>query len=198
MAEPSLLVPATKWAMLLVAVSYIVIGAGLLYPFPDIDGDVLHELPSTGFIPTTTRIAMVLVVLVTAPLLIVPCGELLEGKFVGSVCHQLEPEKAWRLKAIVRWGICLVCASISVFVPGFVNVLSFVGCLCVACVGFVIPPFLHLILSLKANRGRHESGGSISCEELLAPSIWVDVALLLWGLLATIVGTFYTFQEVSS
>jgi len=200
MEEPQHLVRATWWAMLIVAGSYIAIGAFWAL-FPDIDGDVLHELPSIGWIPTLTRLSMVLVVLVTAPLLIVPCGELLEGKLV-RLCphnednHEDEYRKSpgdWRLKAAVRWSICLVCAAISTFVPGFVNVLSFVGCCCVAVVGFCVPPLLHLILSLqKANRHQR------LLESSLAVSLAYDLALFLWGLLATAVSTIYTFREISS
>ena len=212
MHEPRRLVPSTWMAMALVSVSYIVIGVGLLYPFPDIKGDVLHELPTTGWLPTATRLAMMLVVLVTAPLLIVPCGELLEGKLAGwSFHHETEssdydhatqqPHKSWRLKALVRWSLCLVCAAISCFVPGFVNVLSFVGCCCVAVVGFCLPPFLHIILSVKKN-ARHlptsRSRIQILMEQLMDPSLWMDVALLVWGLLATAISTYYTFREISS
>ncbi|CAB9509775.1 expressed unknown protein [Seminavis robusta] len=199
MQEPQQLVPATSWAMTLVALSYILLGVGLLIPFPNIQGDVLHELPSVGWIPTLTRISMVLVVLVTAPLLIVPCGELVEGKIASFWHHDDDDDEwtfhktPWWLKATVRWSICLLCAAISSFVPGFVNVLSFVGCCCVAVVGFCVPPFLHLILSVRFGLPR----GSLSARSL-ACSIAMDTALLVWGFLATVVSTVYTFWELSA
>jgi amino acid permease len=205
MAEPQHLVPATWWAMILVASSYVIVGIGLLIPYPTMDGDVLHELPSFGWVPTMTRIAMVLVVLVTAPLLIVPCGELLEGKFAAFAHHHHHAHHddssgdewnfhttKWHIKAMVRWSICLVCAGISTFVPGFVNVLSFVGCCCVAVVGFCVPPFLHLILSARYNH-HHPNEKPLACSS----SVIMDIGLLLWGLVATVVSTVYTFWELS-
>jgi hypothetical protein len=41
MAEPSRLVGATTWALLGVALSYIIAGVGLSALFPNIEGDVL-------------------------------------------------------------------------------------------------------------------------------------------------------------
>lgn len=219
MREPQHLVKATWWALLSVSGAYIVIGLGLLYPFPHIDGDLLTALPPNGPLPTLTRLAMVVVVLVTAPLLIVPCGEIVEGKIMGSLLqqqagqcnreerateeeeeyhhHMLPPSTEWRLNAGVRWSICLVCAAISTFVPGFVNVLSFVGCCCVAVVGFCVPPFLHLILSLKKARSWSHSQPLVLGTSSRY-SVLFDLALLVWGLLATGVSTVYTFKEVSS
>ena len=173
MAEPSRMVGATTFALLGVALSYIIAGVGLLTLYPNIKGDVLHELPQEGILPIITRLAMVLVVLVTAPLLIVPCAELLEGKISA------EPDQ--RTKVMVRFGICFVTVAISVGVPGFIYVLSFVGCFCVALVGFVVPPLFHLVLL----RGRK------------APLAiyWVDVIMLTWGIVATVISTTYTFHH---
>lgn len=184
MAEPHHLLLATKWSMLAVAIVYTIFGLGLLWLFPHIHGDVLHELPAEGWVPTATRLAMVLVVLATAPLIIVPCGEIIEKRLL--VVFNLQTSRAhhiWRYRVIVRWSICLVCATISAMVPGFVDVLSFVGCCCVAVVGFCLPPFLHLVLTWQ--RGTPVA------------SLGFDMALLVWGVLATVVSTVYTFQEVS-
>ena len=86
MRDPRSLQSATRWAMLLVAVSYISIGVVLFCVYPHIQGDILHELPAGGWLPTLTRLAMVVVVLITAPLLVVPCGELIE-KRLHSFCR---------------------------------------------------------------------------------------------------------------
>ena len=123
MAEPKKLVGAATIGMLAVAASYIAAGIGLLVFYPSIEGDVLHELPQHGLLPVVTRLAMTFVVLATAPLLIVPCGELIEGK--------ISPNPSQKLKTVVRFSICFVTVGISLSVPGFVYVLSFVGCFCV-------------------------------------------------------------------
>ena len=185
MQEPQYLLRATKWAVLVVALSYVVIGLGLLWTYPNIHGDVLHELPTEGWLPALTRLSMVVVVLVTAPLLIVPCGDLIERRLLGLRGRSTStPQQVWYLQVVVRWGICITCAAISTMVPGFVDVLSFVGCCCVALVGFCLPPFLHLLLSLQ--RGTPLASTAI------------DVALLLWGIAATAVSTVYTYQEIAA
>ena len=184
MEVPRNLLWATQWAMVVVGVSYATIGVGLLLLYPNIEGDVLHELPTRGWLPILTRLAMVVVVLMTAPLLIVPCGEIIEKRLLALHDHApLSAKNAWYLHVTIRWSICLVCAVISAMVPGFVDVLSFVGCCCVAVVGFCLPPLLHLILSWQR-------GVPIS-------SLGFDLALLLWGLFATAVSTIYTYREIS-
>jgi amino acid permease len=176
MAEPSRLVGATTFSLLGVAIAYIIAGVGLLALYPNIEGDVLHELPQEGILPIITRLAIVVVVLVTAPLLIVPCAELLEGKISA------EPDQ--HTKVMVRFGICFATVAISVGVPGFVYVLSFVGCFCVALVGFVVPPLFHLVLL----RGRKTP----------LAVFWVDVIMLTWGIVATVISTAYTFHHESA
>jgi amino acid permease len=190
MAEPARLPYATLFALLLVAALYIVIGIGLLALYPNIESDVLSQLPREGWLPVVTRLAMVVVVVATAPLLIVPCAEIIEGKLLlhgtpaagpGPGEQQQHPPISERSKVVVRFGICFVTVAISVGIPEFVGVLTFVGCFCVAFVSFCIPPTLHLVL-LK-DRG--------------APwrSMWVDAVMLVWGLTATGISTSYVFQR---
>jgi hypothetical protein len=61
----------------------------------------------------------------TAPLLIVPCGQLLEGKW------QMEDNR-WRCDLT----ICAVAVLVAVALPSFVQDLIFVGCACVGMVSF--------------------------------------------------------------
>ncbi len=175
MAEPAKLPQATLAALLLVAMMYMVIGLGLLVLYPHIEADVLSELPREGWIPILTRWAMVVVVMATSPLLIVPCGEILEGKLLreeDSVQHHR------RRQIVVRVGICLLTVAISVGIPEFVSVLTFVGCFCVAFVSFCIPPCLHFLIMKQHGK-----------------QSWVDIVVLLWGLLATGISTSYVFQH---
>jgi amino acid permease len=170
MKKPHRIVPATAYALSGVALTYILVGVGIAVLFPAVTGEVLHELPSTGWLPTVTRLAMVVVVILTVPLLIVPAGELLEGKF--------------RLpKVLARSGISLVSVVVAVLLPSFVQVLSFVGCACVGFVSFCVPPILHLRLTWILQEG--DSMSSVW-------SIALDIAMLVWGLIATVLGTIYT------
>jgi hypothetical protein len=177
MAEPKEISRATLFALLLVAAAYIVTGVGLLILYPNIQADVLSQIPTEGILPTVTRLAMVVVVIATAPLLIVPCAELLEGKINPSQTNKR------RIQIVVRFSICFLTVAISVGVPGFVNVLTFVGCFCVALVSFCIPPFLYLVLLLR--EGKTPIKG-----------LWVDVLMLAWGLAATGISTAYVFRRV--
>jgi len=183
MAEPQRMIGASVVGLAAVAVSYWIIGIALLMLYPDITGDLLQELPKTGWLPTVVRLAMVVVVMVTAPLLVVPCGELLEGKI--SI-HVPEPV----LRTVMRLGMCVVCSIIAVSVPGFVQVLSFVGCFCVALVGFVMPPLLHLVLLWK----QETWPDAVRTKR----TILCDALMLTWGISATIITSIFTLREMAS
>ncbi|CAB9517361.1 amino acid [Seminavis robusta] len=182
MTEPTQMVQASSVALLIVASSYVLLGVGLYLLFPNVDGDVLRMLPSQGWLPIIIRLGMAVVVFVTAPLLIVPCGQLVEGKIV-KISAASHIDVPYRVRATVRMGIALTCVTISVMVPGFVSVLSLVGCASVATVGFVVPPLLYLRLNLLT-------------QNKLSWTIALDVFMLLWGTVATGISTSYTFRNV--
>jgi amino acid permease len=177
MAEPHKLVEATAIALAAVAVLYVLMGLGLYVLYPAVSGEVLHELGG-GVIPVLARLAMVWVTITTAPLLVVPCAELIEGKW-GI--------RDARGRAVSRLGIVTFAAIAAVLLPGFVQVLSFVGCACVGLIGFCLPPLLHIRLMLLS-RGR---GNPVEKERLV-----LDGVLLCWGIFATIVSTMYTIGKL--
>jgi amino acid permease len=183
MAQPERMVPATMLAVLLVASAYIFVGIGLYILYPDLEGELLHELPHYGFLPVLTRLAMVVVVFMTVPLLVVPCGELLEGKFQTD------------RRGLVRFCVCGISALLATSLPSFVQVLSLVGCACVGMVGFVLPPLLHSRLLWLSQRrlGQNLCFGGHHCRFLV-----VDALLLTWGVIATVISTVYTLREVNA
>jgi len=87
MKEPSLMVVATKNAVWSIFVAYVVLSAGLaILTLPDdhgADSNILKLLP-TGLLPTIARLMLTIVTLFTAPLIVIPCSELLEGK-IGHI-----------------------------------------------------------------------------------------------------------------
>jgi len=166
-------------ALLGVALSYILIGSGLLWLYYPVEGDILQQLSADGLVPLVVRFSMIVVVILTCPLIVLPCGLILEGKLTSTI------PTTRVLQAIVRYSICIACAIISVSVPGFVYVLSFVGCFSVALVGFVIPPLLHISLVLNY--------GSV---RLQAMGLLLDAVMLLWGIFATVVSSVYTFRQL--
>jgi amino acid permease len=182
MEKPEQLPVTALVSMLLVAAAYVVTGIGLLYLYPEIDADVLSQIPD-GSLATVTRLAMIVVVMATAPLLIVPCAEIIEGKI-----HQ-DGRVHNRTRILARTGLCLFTVGISVMVPGFVAVLSFVGCFSVALVSFGVPPFLHWVLL-------HHQNGSTGAEPYSVVASVLDVALCLCGIAATVVTTLFTFRKL--
>lgn len=206
MAEPQLMTRATEIALLGVFITYSAIGNGITILFspsvPSFEGDVLEVLPNS-WIPTAVRLSMTFVVIVTAPLLVVPCGELLEGK-IG-----LAADCSFVLRAVIRLTICLFCTGVSVIVPGFVYVLSFVGSFCVALVSFIFPPLFHLLLLWQREEGQadtklfaspqqlHDIGNGWSRSHTGGTTrhsiIYFDAALLCWGVIATAITSVFTF-----
>lgn len=183
MANPAKLSKAAMMALLLVALAYMIIGLGFLILYPNIQSDILSELPTGSIVPTLSRLSMVVVVMATAPLLIVPCGEILEGKLMQPPTSGEDySHYHHRMKIMVRFGICLLTVVISVGIPEFIGVLTFVGCFCVAFVSFCITPFLHLLIRMQE--------GSTSWQYL-----WVDIVFLAWGLAATGISTILVFRH---
>jgi hypothetical protein len=190
MREPTELVPATVYAFSFVAIAYTIAGVSLYALYPNLTGDILHELPAatggteeTGgggilyLLPILTRLAMVTVILLSGPLLIVPTGQLLEEK--------------WHIQdksAAVRFGICGTAVLLATALPGFVQVLGLVGCACVGMVSFCVPPLLHLKLVLSSSARSIDS----TDVHLLLPTLVLDGAMLTWGVIATVISTFYS------
>jgi amino acid permease len=178
MQEPHRLEEATSLAVGSVALLYVLLGVGLYYLFPQLESDILHQLPADpdAWIPLATRVGLSATIIATAPLLIVPCSQIVEGRILSRN----------RPSLLVRLGVVFTCVLIAVVVPGFVRVVSLVGCLCVAVVSFCLPPFFHWRLSfLYGNHVKHHE----------MATRWVDLAFLAWGIVATVVSTFYTLTS---
>jgi amino acid permease len=109
---------------------------------------------------------MVGVCIATTPLLIVPCSEIIQEK--------------WDLpSASLRVGISAGSMMIAVLLPGFVQILSFVGCACVGMVSFCLPPLFHLKLADKTQWGRN-----------------MDRVMLVAGVAVTVVSSVLTFRSI--
>jgi len=188
MREPNQLTRATSFALYGVAMLYFLIGIGLLliYPGIEMEGDVLEELlPNSGIAPTLVRVAMILVVMFTSPLLVFPCGLILEGKirlFLGD--DACSPQT---LQIVVRMSICVICTAIGMSIPHFVFVLSFVGCCAIALISFIVPPLLHISLIIQ-----YEDIRSRWIE------LFLDMVMLLWGFFAMVISSTYTFQKLQT
>ena len=169
MAEPHRMVEATSLALSAVFAFYVMLGLGLYYLFPNVQGELLQQI-GNSLVPVLTRLAMAGVVLLTAPLLLVPCSELVEGKLFTS-----QQQQSRQYIYVVRFGMGAIAVGIAVLVPSFVDALSLVGCAFVGVLGLCLPPLLHLKLAPQAPF-------RVRC---------LDAMCLLCGGVATVVSTLY-------
>lgn len=185
MTEPEKLPNAAAISMSIVGMVYAMIGVYFLYLFPNINNDLLAELPSTGFVATTTRLAMVVVVMASTPLLIVPCAEIIEGKVMKS--GNASGSRKWMI--IIRTLLLLSTVGVAAELPNFVAVLAFVGCFAVSMVSFVLPPGLHWLL---LGQGFDKSQGGMDYP------LWSrigDISMLFVGFTTTIITTWFAWSS---
>ena len=181
MTQPSHINRATEVALWLVFIIYAIISNGVAIIFSPsssieynssmlitrhyFDGDVIQHLPAQGLLPEFIRLAMAGVIIVTAPLLIIPCSELLEGRIFKESSndhHQHQPMTKLSFKSIaLRLAICSICTCISVFIPDFVSIISFIGCFAVALVSFVFPPLFYVVLLCTCCSSAARRGGKL-------------------------------------
>ena len=193
MANPRHINLSLKIGLFIVYIGYVAISNGirvLLSPSYVFHGDVLQAMPD-AWISNIVRILMMFVVSVTAPLIAIPCGEMIEGKLGYALDGDSRRlSSTARGRALVRVPFCLACMIFSELVPdGFVHLLSFIGCFCVATTGFILPSLFRLRLS----SGIREKSTRWSSTDWLF--ICDSVALFL-GVIATCTTSSLTFREL--
>lgn len=176
--------------LFLVYVGYLVMSnfIRVLYsPSHQFDGDVLQAMPN-NWISLIVRLLMTFMVTTTAPLIVVPCGELIEGKWGIDSTIALN-------RIFVRVPFCVLCTFLSDFLPnGFVHVVSFIGCFCVAIAGFVLPPLFCMQLSNQRRVRVSRMGGTRGIG--IDSTFLCDFAVLVLGILATTLTSALTFREL--
>ena len=180
MAQPGQVNTSLQMGLFLVYFGYVAIANGvsiLFAPSYIFEGDVLQAMPDT-WISLLVRLLMIFVIAVTAPLIAIPCGELLEGKLGLDQFYK---------RILVRVLFWLVCIGFAEFMPvGFVHVVSFIGCFCVAMVGFVLPPLFCLQLSTQRK-----------CRTVIHDStVLCDIVAFVVGVVATSITSSLTFREL--
>ena len=209
MRDPSRMSRATEIALLLVGGTYAIIGNGVAILFKptvaEFKSDVLQELPDS-WIPTMIRLAMTMVLMITAPILLVPCAELIEGKF------GFDEESKLRYRILIRFALCFFCAGTAFVVPEFVHVISFIGAFCVVLTSFIFPPLLHLALlrqrlsetegvrlftkcNVELGRfGKQEEDNERTWQRMVR----VDSVMLVLGTIVSIVASILTFIDLTA
>mmetsp|Transcript_12059 Transcript_12059/g.25686 ORF Transcript_12059/g.25686 Transcript_12059/m.25686 type:complete len:443 (-) Transcript_12059:427-1755(-) len=112
MTNPHQVDLAVQIGLFLVYVGYIIMSNGirvLFSPSHIFDGDVLQAMPN-NWISLIVRLFMTFMVSVTAPLIVLPCGELIEGKLgIDNTQHSLHK------RIFVRLAVCVICTLFSEF-----------------------------------------------------------------------------------
>mmetsp|Transcript_37966 Transcript_37966/g.66558 ORF Transcript_37966/g.66558 Transcript_37966/m.66558 type:complete len:468 (-) Transcript_37966:117-1520(-) len=179
MANPQQVGLALQIGLVLVYVGYIMMSNGirvLFSPSHVFDGDVLQAMPN-NWISLIVRLLMTFAVSLSAPLIVVPCAELIEGKLAID-----KTQKSFHKRIVVRVGICIICTVFSMFLgSGFVHIVSFFGCFCVGLLGFVLPPLFCIQLS---NQKGIDSG------------LLCDAGVLVLGVITTVITSSLTFREL--
>jgi len=182
MQEPNQVNDSLRIGLSMVYFGYVLISNGisiLFSPSFAFEGDVLKAMPGTS-IALLVRLLFIIVISLTAPLIVIPAGELIEGKL------GLENSEHTR-KILVRVVFCLVCIGLAEFVPGgFVHVVSFIGCFCVSLTSFVLPPLFVLQLSSQQTKTPTVIDSVKLC----------DFGVFLLGIISTIITSALTFREL--
>ena len=182
MYEPNRVNDSLKLGLSMVYFGYISISNGICILFSPsyiFEGDVLQSMPGTS-IALLVRLLFIIVISLTAPLIVIPAGELIEGKL------GLENSEHTR-KILVRVVFCLVCVGLAEYIPGgFVHVVSFIGCFCVSLTSFVLPPLFVLQLSSQQKKTPTVTDSVMLC----------DFGVFLLGIISTIITSALTFQEL--
>ena len=204
---------ATQYALFSVVTIYSLLSVSIpiIYaPSPTkMDGDVLQLLPhynknsSEEWIPTFVRLSMIVVIILTAPLIVVPTGELIQGK-LGL--------KERQHRFIITAVIIVICGIVGANLPNFVHVISFLGCVSVGILSFVCPPLFHLILLYRNTNKHHEANGTIALtngqhedhtlnsqgynKSPPTKAIVLDAILLIWGVSASIITSIMTCRSL--
>ncbi len=202
MNNPTQMMQATKISLWSIMGVYFIIGELMVIVFwpsiHGIDSDVTKVLPQDTLVSYFVGLSMTMVVLFSTPLVIVPCGDFIMKKLgldriaslrtsssSSSSSFFLITERS--IGVVVRISICIVCAIISLSVPNFVYVLSFVGCLCVSIIAYTYPPLAHMRCTNKLSSITGETESSFG-------RMSIDCLALLVGLLSSILTSCMTFQ----
>jgi len=209
MQDPRGMPRATEIALWIVGCTYAIIGNGIGILFkpsvPEFKSDVLQELPDSSWIPTMIRVSMSLVLTITAPILLVPCAEIIEGKL-----RMVDLEHKPQYRILIRFGMCFFCASVAFIIPSFVHIISFIGAFCVVLTSFVFPPLLHLALLRKKmsetegvrlfKRSDKELGRFAKkqdeTERYWRRTLQVDAVLLLLGTILSLLASVVIFLDL--
>jgi len=194
MQQPTKLMPTMNIALLVAFVAYVIMGDLISIIFVDgIHGDVLSVLPIDTLLPSTLRFGMILTIISSIPLILIPLSELVYDKLIANNNMDKKNDTTTNNKnkhlLIIRIVIAIACAIVSVEVPNFIYVISFLGCCCNAAISFAFPPLLHVQCYKK-----FVSSG----QQPKKPSKYytLDLVLIVLGTLVSAFSSVLTFKSM--
>ncbi len=188
MQDPSQMMKATNASLWTVCTTYILTGEIISIIFwPTLHGfqtDMLSTMPHASILSVIIKVSMSLVILSSIPLIIVPFGDLIQAKLIRT------KEQGWG-GLVLRISLCIICALISIVVPNFVYVISFIGCFCVALISYTLPALAHIFCLLKLRKGDISLLSKLEWGQL-----YLDCILVPIGLISCILTSDLTFKEM--
>ncbi|KAM7266989.1 hypothetical protein ACFE04_009155 [Oxalis oulophora] len=134
--------------------------------------DIITGNLGPGLISTMVQLGLCINLFFTFPLMMNPVFEIAERRFWGgNYCLWL------------RWLLVLLVSLVALFVPNFADFLSLVGSSVCCALGFVLPALFHLI---------------VFQEEMTWKGWFVDVSIVVLGVVLGVSGTWYSLVEIFS
>ncbi|KAG9135753.1 hypothetical protein Leryth_002483 [Lithospermum erythrorhizon] len=157
-------------AMGFISLMYACFGALGYFAFGDDTKDIITTNLGQGLLSSLVQIGLCINLFFTFPLMMNPVFEVIERRFwEGSY------------SMFLRWLMVLVVSLVALLVPNFADFLSLVGSSVCIVLGFVLPSLFHLI---------------VFKDELNWASLSFDVVLIVFGVVASVSGTWSSLMEI--
>lgn len=157
-------------SMGLISVIYASFGALGYFAFGDNTKDIITTNLGQGLLSSLVQIGLCINLFITFPLMMNPVFEVIERRFWEGTYSMF-----------LRWLMVLAVSLVALLVPNFADFLSLVGSSVCIVLGFVLPSLFHLI---------------VFKDELSWASFSVDVALIVFGVVSAVSGTFSSLTEI--
>ncbi|KAG9144778.1 hypothetical protein Leryth_017255 [Lithospermum erythrorhizon] len=154
------------------SIAFVYAAFGLLgyLAFGENTKDIITSNMGEGSLSTAVQLGLCINLFFTFPLMMNPVYDVLERRvFDGSYC-------LW-----IRWLVVFVISLIALYVPGFTDFISLVGCSACCVLGLVFPALFHYI---------------VFKDEMSPTRAMMDIAVIVVGLVFGISGTWYSLQEI--
>lgn len=174
-AEPMVLYGVMAYAVLTVLYGAISFAGGLGACPPGESTCIITDVLPAGGLTDTVRATLVVGLVVSHPLCIYPCAELIEPRLVGD-----GNELTSMRRILLKWVLVLVTLVLGYSVESFDTFASFGGSLLLPLVAFVAPPAMYL----KVNNEQRAAGIKQVGPPWMRPLCYASVALGFFMLVA--------------